>query len=100
MAYFKVKSFSIYDIDDHMDVMIDPLLKDFICSEKYYLNSIYDIHYDPRNFFEFLKLFSSKNPNKKYHVYYKYEYFNHDHINEYMNKMSLINSEIYDRLNG
>ncbi len=99
-TYFKVKNFAIHNVDTHNDVEIDKLLYDFICSQHYFLSSDMDVHYDPKNFFDFLKFFSLQHPNNKFHVYYRYEYFNHDHINLYMNKMSVYKGEIQDRLNG
>jgi len=98
LPYFKIRHFTIYNDDSKQEIIIDSLLKDFIKSQKYMLQTNKDIHYDPDNFFDFLKLLSSKYPNEKFHVYYKYEYYNHDHINTYMNQLNICNSIIQDKL--
>jgi|UniRef100_A0A6C0H0T3 hypothetical protein len=98
--YFIVKYFAIYDIDNSKDIPIEQEIKANISKEKYYLNSNKDEHYTPENFFTYLRDFSMKYPNVKFIVFYKYEYFNHDHINTYQNKLSVYNQEIVDNLIG
>ena len=100
MAYFKVKSFSIFDIDSNKEITVDPILKIMICDDKYMLKSDKDTHYTPENFFKMIKIVSKFNSDKKLIVFYKYEYFNHDHINTFQNKLSVYNTEISDRLMG
>jgi len=99
-TYFKIKYFRIFNNDTKQEIDVDPLLKELIMYKKYYLQTNKDLHYDPDVFFDYLKLLSSKFPNSKFHVYYKYEYFNHDHINTYMNQLSVNNMEIDDKLMG
>lgn len=103
MAYFKVKNFTIIDMDhsnDNGEIQVDPILKDMICDDKYILNSDKDQHYTPENFFKMIKMISKRYPDKKLHVHYKYEYFNHDHINTFQNILSVKNCEIKDRIMG
>ena len=96
--YFKVRYFSMFNKDTNEEVILDGLLRDYIYSEKYKLQLITDEHYDPTNFINFLKFFSTLYPNDKFIVFYKYEYFNHDHINTYTNRMSVHNSIIVDKI--
>jgi hypothetical protein len=97
-SYFKVKNFTMFNKDTNEEVIIDGLLKDFICSTKYYLQLNTDYHYDPLTFINFLKFFSTLYPDNKFIIFYKYEYFNHDNINTYMNRMSVYNSIITDNI--
>ena len=46
------------------------------------------------------KIISKFNPDKKLFVFYKYEYFNHDHINEYQNVLEVDNGFIVDGILG
>jgi hypothetical protein len=96
--YFKVRYFNIWDTDNKEEVIIDGLLRDYIYSQKHYLQLNTDYHYDPPIFINFLKFLSSIYPNSKFLVSYKYEYFNHDNINTYMNRMTVYNSEIVDKI--
>ena len=68
----------------------------YLKSIRYDLNDYRDQHYDPPEFFNYLKEFSNKNPNIKYIIFYKYEFFNHFMDNEYHNKIMMINGEITD----
>ena len=43
-------------------------------------------------------MISQLNPNTTYYTYYKYEYFNHDHINEYQNALQINNCVIINDL--
>jgi hypothetical protein len=96
MAYFQVKNFAIY-YNSIMYPVLDEL-KNFICSEKYHLNNSNATHYNPHAFFEYIKFISKNHPDVPYIVYYKYIYHNHTHINEYQNKMFVINGVITDKL--
>jgi hypothetical protein len=96
--YFKVRYFRIWNNDTNEEVIIDGLLRDYIYSQKYNLQLNTDLHYDPPIFINFIKFFSQIYPNEKFLVAYKYEYFNHDNINTYMNRMSVYNSIITDKI--
>ena len=100
ISYFHVLSFSIFDRDNNVTIDINPDLKKSICDQIYPLNTNKDLHYDPDQFFIFLKNFSYNNPDIKYDVYYKYEYINHDHINTFQNRLTVYNGFIHDRLMG
>jgi len=92
MAYFKVKNFAVYDITDpdhSFDFPINDEIKRFICYESYPLPNTKSQHYEPKGFINYLKFLSENNPNIKFKIYYKYIYYNHDHINEYQNQMVL-----------
>jgi hypothetical protein len=96
--YFKVRYFIIWNKDTNEEVVIDGLLRDYIYSQKYQLQLNTDYHYDPPIFINFIKFFSSIYPENKFIISYKYEYFNHDNINTYMNRMSVYNTEIVDKI--
>ena len=96
MAYFQVKNFAIYS--NSIAYPITNVIKDFICSEKYYLDSPDAIHYDPDLFFKYIRYVSNIFPTVKYKIYYIYIYHNHSHINEYQNQMEVINGIINDKL--
>jgi len=96
MAYFQVKNFAIYSNSISYPVINE--IKDFICSEKYYLDNPDAIHYDPDLFFKYIKYVSNIFPTVKYKIYYTYIYYNHSHINEYQNQMEVINGIINDNL--
>ena len=98
MAYFKLKSFSIYNENIHELIKINENDYNYLKSIRYDLNDYRDQHYDPAEFFNFLKEFSNKNPNIKYIIFYKYEYFNHFMNDEYQNSMMVFNGEITDKL--
>jgi hypothetical protein len=55
-------------------------------------------HYNPRILFEYLLMISQFSPETTYYVYYKYQYFNHHHINEYQNALQVKNGIIIDDL--
>jgi len=96
--YFKVKNFYIYC--NHNEVTINPEEKNIILNKIYYLDTILCTHYNPPEFFKYLENLSLMYPDDILYVIYKYEYFNHKYINEYMNKLSVKNSLITDNLNG
>jgi hypothetical protein len=96
--YFKVKNFYIYC--NHNEVTINPEEKNIILNKIYYLDTILCTHYNPSEFFKYLENLSQMYPDDILYVIYKYEYFNHKYINEYMNKLSVKNSLITDNLNG
>jgi len=96
MAYFQVKSFVIFSKDGAYQV--DDNSYKIICSKQYHLEDDVGIHYDPIDFFEYLKNMSNMTPDVKYKVLYKYIYHNHSYINEYMNKMEVLNGVITDKL--
>ena len=100
MAYFKLKNFTIWDSTNQKRIEIDDNHNYFLKSIKYDLNDYRDEHYDPPEFFNYLKEFSNKNLGVTYLISYKYEYFNHHHINEYHNSMNVLNGYITDNLNG
>jgi len=97
-TYFQVKYFYIYNKDTNEKIIINDEKINEICSKKYYLQQKTDEHYDPSILIDFLKFYSTLYPNDKFIVLYKYEYFNHDHINTYMNRMSVHNETINDRI--
>jgi hypothetical protein len=97
--YFRVKCFSIvsFENDQMKEYFVPREMREFICSEKYPLNSVHDIHYDPKGFFNYLKFISNKNPDVTYIIFYKYIYYNHK-ITEYQNKMIVENEIITNNL--
>jgi hypothetical protein len=98
MAYFKLKSFSIYDKTNQIHIEIDENDYNNLKSIKYELNDYRDKHYDPPEFYNYITEFSKKNPNIKYRIGYVYEFFNHFMDNEYINVMNIFNGEITDNL--
>ena len=73
-AYFRVKTFSIYQTGSVPFVLypVSDEMKEFICSEHYPLDSIHGKHYDPEGFFKYIKFISNKNPDVKFRIFYKY----------------------------
>jgi hypothetical protein len=100
MAYFKLKYFSIWDSTNKQRFEIDDNEYKNLTSIKYDLDDYRDQHYDPPEFFNYLKELSNKNLDVTYLISYTYEYFNHHHINEYKNGMNVFNGEITDKLIG
>ena len=100
MAYFKLKNFSIWDSTNQKRIEVDENDYNNLRSIKYELDDYRDNHYDPPDFFNYLKNFSNKNPNNTYLISYTYEYFNHFMNNEYINGMTVLNGEITDGLIG
>jgi hypothetical protein len=100
MAYFKLKSFSIYDKTNQIYIEIDENEYNNQKSIIYELNDYRDTHYDPPVFYNYIADLSNKKKNKDiiYIINYKYEYFNHHNINEYQNAMMVFNGEITDKL--
>lgn len=97
-VYFKVKYFYIYNKDTNEKIIINDEKINEICSKKHDLQQKTDEHYDPPILINFLKFYSTLYPTEKFIVLYKYEYFNHGHINTYMNRMSVHNSTIVDKI--
>ena len=100
MAYFKLKSFTIWDSTNQKRIYIDDNEYTNLKSIKYELNDYRDTHYDPPEFFNYVKKFSNQNKNVSYLICYTYEYFNHYMNNEYQNGMSVVNGVITDGLIG
>jgi len=100
MAYFKLKSFTIWDSTNQKRIEVDENDYNNLRSIKYELDDYRDNHYDPPEFFNYVKNFSNMNPNVTYLISYTYEYFNHFMNNEYINGMSVLNGEINDGLIG
>ena len=98
MAYFKLKSFSIYDKTNLKQIEINEIEKNYLKSIRYDLNDYRDKHYDPAEFYKYITAFTNKNQNINYIINYKYEYFNHHNINEYQNAMMVFNGKITDTL--
>jgi hypothetical protein len=59
----------------------------------------YEYRTEPKEFFDYLRNLS-KQVSGKLCVAYKFEYFNHDHINEYQNVLEVDNGFIIDGLLG
>jgi len=100
MAYFKLKSFSIWDSTNQKRINIDDNDYSNLKSIKYDLSDYRDNHYDPPEFYNYVKEFSKKNQNVNYLICYTYEYFNHFMNNTYQNGMNVQNGEITDKLFG
>jgi hypothetical protein len=100
MAYFKLKSFTIWDSTHQKRINIDDNDYNNLTSIKYDLNDYRDNHYDPPEFYNYVIEFSNKNQNVSYLISYTYEYFNHFMNNEYKNGMTVTNGEIIDKLIG
>jgi len=100
MAYFKLKSFTIWDSTNQKRININDNDYNNLTSIKYDLNDYRDNHYDPIEFYNYIKEFSNKNYNVHYLICYTYEYFNHFMNNEYKNGMSVLNGQITDKLFG
>jgi len=100
MAYFKIKSFSIWDSTNQKRIEIKENDNNYLKSIRYDLDDYRDDHYDPPEFINYVKNFSNNNPNNTYLISYSYEYFNHFMNNEYVNGMSVLNGEITDGLIG
>jgi hypothetical protein len=105
---YKVKNFKIMYYKDNqlIEYYIFNQLKELIKNSVNYLDTKYalhDTHFENQNhspesiseFFKFLTEFSMiVDPNIKYTVLYTYEYFNHDNVNEYTNKLYIENKNI------
>jgi hypothetical protein len=100
MAYFKLKSFTIWDSTNQKRIDINDNDYSNLTSIKYDLNDYRDNHYDPIDFIKYIKDFSNHNQNITYLICYKYEYFNHYMNNEYQNAMNVFNGKITDGLFG
>jgi hypothetical protein len=98
VPYFKVKWFIICCNGKY--ITVNDELKNFILDDMNYLDTIDSQHYDPVLFFKYLKHISKKYPDTIVDVNYKYEYFNHSHINEYMNRLHVLNGVITNNLIG
>lgn len=104
-AYFQVSHFTV--TRNGNIIFVDKNQKEYQCSVKYHLNIkeisngkiLYEYNSEPTEFFDFLRNFS-KQVSGKLHVAYKFEYFNHDHINEYQNALKVDNGLIIDGLLG
>jgi len=104
-AYFEVSHFTI--TRNGNIIFVDKNQKDYQCSIKYPLKIkeisngkiLYEYNSEPTEFFNFLQNFSKQNPGRLV-VAYKFEYFNHDHINEYQNVLEVDNGLIIDGLLG
>jgi len=107
--YYKVKNFKIFyhsNNNELIEFYIFNQLKELIKNSVNYLETKYSIHYNnfenqncsPESiseFFKFLNEFSMTNdPKIKYTILYTYEYFNHDNVNEYTNKLYIENKNI------
>ena len=101
-AYFSVKNFSILYLDNNDNKFktypVDNKMKDFILSQIYYLNTIYDNHYDPDLFINYIKYVAKNNPDKKFTVHYVYIYYNHFMNNEYKNMLTICNDDIVNNI--
>ncbi len=101
-AYFRVKNFSILYFDNDENKFktypVDNKMKDFILSHIYYLNTIYDNHYDPDLFISYIKYVANNNPDKKFTVHYVYIYYNHFMNNEYKNMLTICNDDIVNNI--
>jgi hypothetical protein len=96
--HFKVKNFHIINGTTNLNHEVPDNIKSDICGELHPLEDNTKQHYNPRLFFDYLMMISQLNPDTTYYAYYKYEYFNHDHINEYQNALQIKNSVIIDDL--
>jgi hypothetical protein len=96
MAYFRLKSFSIWNQTDQTKFIINENDYKYLKSIKYNLDDYRDIHYDPPEFYDYLINLSYNNHQKRYYISYTYEYFNHHDINEYNSTMILMNGKIID----
>ena len=104
-AYFQVNHFTV--TRNGNIIFVNKNEKEQQCSIKYPLNIkevvdgkiFYEYRTEPNEFFDFLRNFSKQNPGRLV-VAYKYEYFNHDHINEYQNVLEIDNGFIVDGLLG
>lgn len=96
--HFKVKNFHIINGTTNLDHEVPDNVKSDVCEELYPLEDNKKQHYDPRLLFDYLMMISQLNPNTTYYTYYKYEYFNHDHINEYQNALQINNCVIINDL--
>lgn len=104
-AYFQVSHFTI--TRNGNIIFVDKNQKEHQCSINYPLKIkevlngkiLYEYRNEPTEFFDFLRNFSKQNPGKLC-VAYKFEYFNHDHINEYQNVLEVDNGFIVDGILG
>ena len=104
-AYFEVSHFTI--TRNGNIIFVNKNQKDYQCSIKYPLKIkeisngkiLYEYRSEPKEFFDFLRNFSKQNLGKLT-VAYKFEYFNHDHINEYQNVLEVDNGFIVDGILG
>jgi hypothetical protein len=96
--HFKVKNFHIISSSTNLPHEVPDNIKSDICAELYPLEDNTKKHYDPRLLFDYLLMISQLKPDTIYYVYYKYQYFNHDHINEYQNALQIKNCIIIDDL--
>ena len=96
--HFKVKNFHIINGTTNSKHEVPDNIKSDICDELYPLEDNTKQHYDPKLLFDYLMMISQLKPDTTYYVYYKYEYFNHDHINEYQNALQINNCVIINDL--
>lgn len=96
--HFKVKNFIIINGSTNLDHEVPDNIKEDICAELYPLADNTKQHYNPRLLFDYLLMISQLQSATTYYVYYKYQYFNHDHINEYQNALQVKNGIIRDDL--
>ena len=100
LPYFLVKSFNISykDKNNIVYVHITSDLIEYICNDMNFLPNIDSEHYNPPLLFNYLQYISHKNKDKLIKVHYKYQFFNHSYINEYMNVLTVYNGQITDKL--
>jgi hypothetical protein len=104
-AYFQVSHFTV--TRNGNIIFVNKNEKEQQSSIKYLLSIkevvdgkiFYEYITEPKEFFDFLRNLS-KQVSGKLRVAYKYEYFNHDHINEYQNVLEVDNGFIVDGILG
>lgn len=96
--HFKVKNFRIINGSTNLDHEVPDNIMSDIRGELYPLEDNTKQHYNPRILFEYLLMISQFSPETTYYVYYKYQYFNHHHIDEYQNALQVKNCIIRDDL--
>lgn len=104
-AYFQVSHFTI--TRNGNIIFVDKNQKEHQSSINYPLKIkevvdgkiFYEYRTEPKEFFDFLRNLS-KEVSGRLRVAYKFEYFNHDHINEYQNVLEIDNGFIVDGLLG
>ncbi len=103
LPYFKVKSFHVSKKNSNNefdDFIVSDDVKDFILNEVNYLSDKFALHYNSPLLYKYVDYLKNKYPQDYFEVYYKYEYFNHDHVNTYMNRLKISNGVVTDHLIG
>jgi len=100
LPYFCVKSFIITYQHENKTVQVHIAndITEYICKDMNFIKDMDNEDYNPSLFLNFIQFISNTNKDKLVKVHYKYKFYNHSYINEYMNILTVYNGQITDNL--